>query len=422
LRIETIIAIRHLRSKKRSAFLSIISVIAILGIIIGVATMCVVLSVMSGFESDLKSRILGANAHLIIIKYGQNFNEYRDIISNITTIQGIRGAAPFVLSEGMISSDTNLSGVIIKGILPDEAVKVMEIEKNIEAGELINLTHPERVTLKSQSPITTGRDNLPGIIIGRELSKVLHLGVGDVVTLFSPLGELSPFGPMPKSRKFKIVGIFYSGMYEFDQKFVYVHLREAQKFFGLMESVTGVEVTINDINKTQEMGEAIKQKIGAYPYKVRNWMEMNRNLFSAIKLEKIVMFIILAFIVLVASFNIISTLIMVVIERAKEIAILKTIGAKDRSVVRIFITEGLIIGIFGTILGEVTGYIFCKLLAAYHFQLDPEVYYITTLPVLINPVEFIAVAIAAVLISFIATIYPAYQAARLRPTEGLRYE
>ncbi len=422
MRFETVIAIRHLRSKKRSAFLSIITIIAVMGIIIGVATMCVVLSVMSGFESDLKSRILGANAHLIIIKYGQNFSEYKDLISALCKIDGVRGAAPFVLSEGMISSDTNLSGVIIKGILPDEAVKVMDIGKNIEAGNLNNLTTPEKVLLKSQTSITSGKDNLPGIIIGRELNKILHLGVGDVVTLFSPLGELSPFGPMPKSRKFKIVGIFYSGMYEFDQKFVYVHLSEAQKFFGLMENVTGIEITVNDINKTLEMGEKISQKIGGYPYKVRNWMEMNRNLFSAIKLEKIVMFIILAFIVLVASFNIISTLIMVVIERSKEIAILKTIGAKNSSVIRVFITEGLIIGIFGTIFGEIAGYLLCKGLSAYQFQLDPEVYYITTLPVLINPLEFALVAIAAVVISFVATIYPAYQAARLKPTEGLRYE
>ncbi len=422
MRFETLIALRHLRSKKRSAFLSIITVIAVMGIIIGVATMCVVLSVMSGFESDLKSRILGANAHLIVIKFGQNFSEYREVISKVNEIKGIRGAAPFVLSEGMISSDTNLSGVIIKGIIPDEAIKVMDIGKNIESGSLSNLISPENVLLRTGNTVISGKDNLPGIIIGRELNKILHLNLGDVVTLFSPLGELSPFGPMPKSRKFKIVGIFYSGMYEFDQKFVYVHLSEAQKFFGLMQNVTGVEVTVNDIDKTVEMGEAIKNKIGGYPYKVRNWMEMNRNLFSAIRLEKIVMFIILAFIVLVASFNIISTLIMVVIERAKEIAILKTIGVKNRSVVRIFITEGLIIGIFGTIFGEIAGFLLCKMLSAYHFQLDPEVYYITTLPVLMNPLEFAAVAVAAVLISFIATIYPAYQAAKLRPTEGLRYE
>ncbi|MCX7944997.1 MAG: lipoprotein-releasing ABC transporter permease subunit [Deltaproteobacteria bacterium] len=422
MRFETIIALRHLRSKKRSAFLSIITIIAVMGIIIGVATMCVVLSVMSGFENDLKSRILGANAHLIVIKFGQNFSEYNSIISKLKEIKGIKGAAPFVLSEGMISSDTNLSGVIIKGIIPEEATKVMDIGKNIEAGSLENLNNPEKIPLRSGNVIFSGKDNLPGIIIGRELIKILHLNIGDVVTLFSPLGELSPFGPMPKSRKFKIVGIFYSGMYEFDQKFVYLHLKEAQKFFGLMENVTGVEITINDIDKTLEMGEAIKNKIGGYPYKVRNWMEMNRNLFSAIRLEKIVMFIILAFIILVASFNIISTLIMVVIERAKEIAILKTIGVKNRSVIRIFITEGLIIGIFGTVFGEITGYLLCKLLSAYHFQLDPEVYYITTLPVLINPLEFLAVAIAAIIISFLATIYPAYQAAKLRPTEGLRYE
>lgn len=422
MRFETLIALRHLRSKKRSAFLSIITVIAVLGIIIGVATMCVVLSVMSGFENDLKNRILGTNAHLIVIKYGQNFSEYRDIISKAGEIKGVKGAAPFVLSEGMISSDTNLSGVLIKGIIPEESVKVIDLAKNIETGDLGNLTYPERVRLNSAGSLSSSRDNLPGIIIGRELNKILHLNVGDVVTLFSPLGELSPFGPMPKSRKFKIVGIFYSGMYEFDQKFVYIHLKEAQKFFGLMEGVTGVEITVNDINRTAEIGERIKEKIGGYPYRVRNWMEMNRNLFSAIKLEKIVMFIILAFIVLVASFNIISTLIMVVVERAKEIAILKTIGVKNSSVVRIFITEGLIIGIFGTILGEIGGYALCRLLSIYRFQLDPEVYYITTLPVLMNPLEFIAVAIAAIIISFLATIYPAYQAARLRPTEGLRYE
>ncbi|MFA6033945.1 MAG: ABC transporter permease, partial [Myxococcota bacterium] len=240
--------------------------------------------------------------------------------------------------------------------------------------------------------------------------------------IFSPLGELGPTGPIPKSRHFKVVGVFYSGMYEYDAKFIYISIAEAQKFFGMNDTVTGIETKVNNVDNAREIGESVKAALGGYPFRTKTWMDMNKNLFAAIKLEKIVMFVILTFITLVASFSIVITLIMVVLERAKEIAILKSMGATDRAVMRIFVTEGLLIGIIGTALGLLLGYALCMLTATVHFRLDPEVYYIASLPVKVSFSEFAMVAASAILISFLATVYPAWQAARLRPVEGLRYE
>ena len=407
--------------------MSLITVISVAGVMVGVTALCVVLSVMSGFEDDLKEKILGTNAHLVVLKFGTDFVKADEHAEKVRGVPGIKGASPFILNEGMISSETNLSGVLIKGIRTGTAGAATEISSYAEAGTLEALDDPSKVPLRRAATVDDeGRKlpepKIPGILIGRELQKSLKVLPGDVINIFSPMGELGPTGPIPKTRHFKVIGTFYSGMYEYDAKFVYISLVEAQKFFAMGDAVTGIEARVHDVDQAREVAVAVKAAMGGYPYRTKTWMEMNRNLFAAIKLEKIVMFVILTFIVLVASFNIVSALIMVVLERAKEIAIIKSMGATDGMVMRIFMTEGLLIGTVGTALGMAVGYGLCLVTAMYHFKLDPEVYYISTLPVKINPIEFAAVAVAAIVISFLATIYPSLQAAKLRPVEGLRYE
>jgi lipoprotein-releasing system permease protein len=268
-----------------------------------------------------------------------------------------------------------------------------------------------------------GAATAPGIVLGKELAHSMKVMVGDRVNVVSPLGgELGPTGPMPKSRPFKVAGIFFSGMYEYDAKFAYIALPEAQKFFGLGASVTGLELKTDDIDNTRQITRQILQTLDGYPYRTKDWGEMNRNLFSALRLEKVVMAVILAFIVLVACFNIVSTLIMMVLEKSKEIAILKSMGATDTSVMKVFVLEGLMIGLLGTAVGLVLGFLICLVVDKVGIHLDAEVYYIDKLPVRVDAMQFAGVAFLAILLSYLATIYPATRASRLAPVDGLRNE
>jgi len=449
---------RYLMAKRRSSFISVITVISIGGVAVGVWAMLVVLSVMSGFMADIRGKILGANAHLIVLKYGIDFTEYDDVMTKIRQVPSVTGASPFVLNEVMLSSDVNLSGAIIKGIVPSSAPQVSDLAKNMVQGTLESLEHPDQIERPQPLPGTRpaagsngsapapviprappavgsrpGDDDpwksrerddviLPGIIIGQELARSLKVFVGDPINVVSPVGELGPTGPVPKAKAFRVSGIFYSGMYEYDAKFVYIKLEEAQSFFTTKGAVTGVEVKVDDIENTTPISRAVLQQVGGYPYRTKDWKEMNRNLFSALKLEKIAMFIILIFIVLVASFNILSTLIMVVLEKGKEIAILKSMGATDSSVMKIFVVYGLVIGCLGTALGVVLGFLSCIAIRKFGVGLDPEVYYIAQLPVRMNPFEFTLVSLSALVVSYLATIYPSLQAAQLNPVDGLRYD
>ena len=432
---ELFTAIRYLRAKKKSAFTSLITGISIGGVMLGVTALIVVLSVMNGFADDLKSKILGTNAHAVVLKYGTNFREYDEVLQKVKKVSDVVAASPFILNEVMISSENNLSGVLIKGIDPKTTGKVTKLSDNIIHGSLSNLTNPDKIPQTKQFllPDDEIEDNneeskkkveakLPGIVIGKELAEGLLVGVGSVVNVVSPLGDMGPTGPIPKSKGFRVAGVFYSGMYEYDTKFVYIHLKEAQNFFSMHGKVSGIELKVKDIYKTKKIKNEIVNILGGTPYKVKDWQEMNRNLFSALKLEKIVMGIILLFIVLVASFNIVSTLFMIVIEKGKEIAILKAMGATNSSIMKIFVIMGIIIGSIGTSMGLIVGYGICIIVEKYGIKLDPEVYYIASLPVKINLIEFITVSLAALFISFFATIYPSLKAAHLSPVEGLRYE
>jgi len=402
------IALRYFKSKKRHRGISINTLISIAGVALGVAALIVVLSVMGGFHEDLQKKILGVNAHIVVLNYAGKIKDQKPLVEKINSIQGVRHSSPFIYSQVMLSFGNRAQGIIVRGIEPSLERGTTEILKYLKEGSIDNLKESN-----------TG---IPGIIVGRELSRSLGLFIGDEVKTISPAGDIGPLGVLPAMKRFKVVGIFEIGMYEYDLNLALINIRDAQGFFKFHDEITGIEVKVDDIYNSEKIAEKIEATLGP-PYYARDWMEMNRNLFSALKLEKLVMFIILALIVIVASFNIISNLIMIVIEKAREIAILRAMGATSRGVMSIFMVHGLIIGIIGTILGLVGGYTICQLLKTYKFiNLPPDIYYLSYLPVRMSLFDFIVVPVTAIIISFLATIYPAWQAARLNPVEPLRYE
>ena len=415
---EWFIGLRYLKAKRKQTFVSIITVISIAGVMVGVMTLIIVLAVMNGFEKTLKQKILGTQAHLVVLKAGQDgIDHYEEVTPKIEEVSGVVSASPFIFSQVMLSTDSGVSGVVLKGVDPNGVGKVTELANYVKAGRLEDLQRPPE-------------GNLPGILLGVELAKNLSLSVGEPLQVISPLGTLTPMGMMPKMRRFQVVGLFQSGMFEYDSTLAYVSLGSAQKFLNMDARVTGIEIKTDNIYAVQEIGRQIRRKLGL-PFWTKDWMEMNRNLFSALRLEKIAMFIILVLIVLVAAFNIIATLIMVVMEKNKDIAILKSMGATSRGILKIFIIEGLVIGVVGTALGTLLG-----LLAAFNLEtitgfvenlfgfkiLSSDVYYIDKLPSQVNPLDVVWIVMTAILISLLATLYPSWRASKLDPAEALRYE
>ncbi|MBI4653753.1 MAG: lipoprotein-releasing ABC transporter permease subunit [Nitrospirae bacterium] len=404
---QLFISLRYLKTKKKQKGISVNTAISIAGVMLGVMALIIVLSVMSGFQDDLQKKILGVNAHIIVLSYDGRAKDEKLLREKINKIHDVKHSAPFIYGQAMIGAGNRAHGVVVRGIEPELEVRTTDILRNIKEGDIKGL---ESVS------------ELPGIIIGRELSRNLGLFIGDEVNMISPLGDIGPLGVIPKMKKFKLVGVFEAGMYEYDSNLAYINIKDAQKFFKYENDVTGVEIRVDDIYRAEEISRKIEEIIGI-PYYTRDWRQMNRNLFAALKLEKIVMFIILVMIVLVASFNIVSNLVMIVIEKSREIAILKAMGATNRGIMSIFMIYGLIIGVTGTALGLVGSYIACYILKTYKFiNLPADVYYLSYLPVKMNLFDFIVVPAAAILISFAATIYPSWQAARLNPVEPLRYE
>jgi len=415
---EWFIGLRYLKAKRKQTFISIITVISIAGVTLGVMALIVVLAVMSGFEKTLKEKILGTHAHLVLLKVGQEgMDHYEEVAKKVESVKGVVSAAPFIFNQVMLSSESNVSGVVLKGIDPDRVGKVTELANNLKAGRLQDLKGVQE-------------GDLSGIILGVELAKHLSVSVNDTIQVISPLGTITPMGVMPKMKRFHVVGTFYSGMYEIDNTLAYVSLESAQKFFGLGAHVTGIEIKTADIYQVKQIAKEIRREMG-FSFWTKDWMEMNRNLFSALKLEKIAMFIILVLIVLVAAFNIISTLMMVVMEKNKDIAILKAMGTPSKGILKIFMIEGLVIGVVGTILGTILG-----LGAAFNLEtitgfvedlfgfkiLASDVYYIDKLPSQVNPLDVGLIVITAIFISLLATVYPSWRASRLDPAEALRYE
>jgi len=403
---EYFIGRRYLRTGQGQGFISLITLLSIAGVALGVMALIVVIAVMAGFESDLKSRILGVESHLIISRSGEDITDYGPVIDYIKKVDGVESAAPYIDSQTMLRSSRSVYGAVLRGIDPRSPVKI--------AG------NPDKEILEKMSePDIKG--SIPGIILGKELA--LNLGVfqGDSLYLISPRGIVSPVGYMPSMKKFEVIGIFESGMYEYDGAMAYISLNQAQKILRMGKKITGIQIRVKNIDHAANIGKKILAHLGN-SYEAKDWMQMNLNFFSALKLEKTAMFVILSLIVLVAAFNIASSLTMIVMEKTRDIAILKTMGATDKSIRKIFVFKGMAIGCCGTFLGVSLGTLLCFLLSRYKFiSLPPSIYYITDLPVQLEFFDVLIISVSAIIICFLATILPSNQASALDPIEAIRY-
>ena len=425
---ELFVSIRHLSAKKSQKFISLNTWISIAGVGLGVMALIVVIAVMSGFSKDLRDKILGTNSHVVVSNMNRAMVEnYDGVIKKVRSVKGVIAAAPFIMNQVMLINGDRVSGIVVRGIDPEKEETVSDLGKNMVSGTVSDLK-----TKSSFSGEIKGREkkNRAGIIVGKELSRRLGVGVGDIVSMVSPVSRVTPVGLIPRMKLFKVVGVFESGMYEYDANLSFILLKSAQKFFSMKNGVSGIEVRVADIEQAGNIASVIQKELG-FPYLVRDWMRMNRNLFSALKLEKVVMFIILILIIFVAAFNIVSTLFMLVMEKAKEIAILKSMGASCTSIIKIYSYQGLVIGLVGTFLGCAAGFVIVPNLNEIVSSIESifgivafpsDVYYLDRLPSKIQYMDSFLIIIFSVVICLVASLYPAWRASKLDLVDGLRYE
>lgn len=525
------VGLRYLRSKKRET-ISVVAVIAMTGVALGVAALLSVMSITAGFQREFRDKVLGVNAHVLVLKYGLDFDEYRDVVQRARTIPEVVGAAPFIINEMMLAKDDRLSGVLVKGVDPAGVNDVLDLPHQLIDGSLDGLRRPGAIPAirtedaargpdkasdtdldafltglaerpladglqpPSHDPEQTGRGDagtlaaeadddsageaittlptvavptpeemeaalnggslgalpsdeleaqmfaeeelelagepedvaaLPGIVIGTTLAKSLGLGVGHKVRIISPLAGIDTSmwranGGAPQSREYRVIGIFEAGFQEYDSKLVYIDLYEAQVFQDQGDTVIGVEIRLNDIDEAARIAKDLERDLGGGPFHTMDWQELNRNLFEALQTQKIMLSMVFAIIILVAAFCVIATMIMVVLEKRREIAILKAMGATDSSVLLIFMVQGAAIGVVGTLLGLLVGGAACAYLTTFQFPLDPKVYLIDHVPVQISIVEFAWTVAISMFICVSATWIPSWWAARMLPADGMRYQ
>jgi lipoprotein-releasing system permease protein len=519
------IGLRYLRSKKR-ATVSVISVIAITGVALGVGALLAVVSITSGFQDEFRNKVLGVNAHVLVLKYGLSFEEYRDVVARSEELPEVVGAAPFIINEMMMAKGDRLSGVLIKGVDPERMPKVLDLPSQLVAGSLEGMRHPsarpatrpeelegelterdvddldsflaklaadagariepsaalpdapdagvaalpDAPQAPSEPPVEpaqpvrvptpaeaeaalaalelgelpsdeveqrlvdesdpehgkpqTARE-LPGVVIGATLAETLGIALNDEVKVISPLTGLDtslwrPDGGKPASRDFRVIGIFEAGFQEYDSRLVYMDLYEAQIFQDQGDTVVGVEIRLKDIERASDVALKLERELGGSPFHTMDWKKLNHNLFTALEVQKIMLSLVIATIILVAAFNVIATLIMVVLEKRREIAILKAMGAKDLSILSVFLVQGAAIGVVGTFIGMLLGGGVCAYLTLMPFPLDPKVYLIDHLPIRTTFMEVVITIVVALLICIAATLIPSYWAARTLPADGIR--
>jgi lipoprotein-releasing system permease protein len=424
---ELFISKRYLRAKRKQVVVSIITFISIFGIFLGVAALIIVLAVMNGFEEDLRTKILGIKSHIeLTTDMVGPMKDYEKVQERIASEEGVVASTPFIYSQAMVRNGNGVTAVIIRGLDTQSAFKVINLGKIREGNiEYLNKLPADLVKRHKNEDA-----QLTGIVIGREMARNLGIFLYDPITIISAQGVSTPMGMVPRMKKFIVVGIFESGFYEYDSSLAYLSLQGCQDFLQMGNTVTGIDIKVDDIYKADSIARKIQSKLG-FPFWAHNWMQMNKNLFSALKLEKRVMFIILSLIVIVAAFNIISALIMIVMEKNKDIAILKSMGATSRSIMKIFVFQGLIVGIIGTLSGCAAGLAVALNLQRislfiekmFHFKFLPgDVYYLSELPSKVNYSDVVIIVIGTLLICFLSTIYPSMRASKLDPAEALRYE
>ncbi len=418
MRFERHLAFRYLRSRRRYGFVSVIPLLSCLGIAVGVMAMLVTLSVMDGFEEDLKEKLLGNMAPITIKRKHMSEEDLAELRTRLAGVPGLRGFSPYVRTQVLLLTAGRPVGATLMGIQPESIALVSRLPAQLLEGSLDALRGP----IEKGGPFPAECDGKPAILLGKELADSFGCFYGDPLRVISPVGIETPFGVIPNQKTFCVAGVFQSGLYEYDATFAYVSLKEAQSFLRIGSEVSGVEVGVAKIEEARKSANAIRDLLGT-AYHVEDWMQQNRRLLSAMRLEKITAFAVLTLIVWVAVLNILSSLAMTVTEKKKEVAILKALGATRSSIQRLFVLQGMLIGLTGTLIGVVTGVGLCKILAKYPVvTLPQDVFYQLTLPVRMEPVDILSVAVAALLLSLLATLYPAWKAARVLPAETLRYE
>jgi lipoprotein-releasing system permease protein len=407
MRFEFFIADRTLRSKKRTGFVSFITWISVGGVALGTAVLIIILSVMNGFEEEVRGRIIGTNASLIILRHDRDVVPAPDSVATaVARVPGVLGVAPFVFGKGLLRAGDRADGVIVKGVDLARERAVTTVAEKVE---------PPLATL-DQHP-----GELPPIVLGRDLADRLRVQVGDEMVLASPFdATATPFGLYPKFRKYRMAGIFTSGLYEYDSSLAFISLKEAGAFYRLGSAATGVEVRIRNVFDAEGMKDRVLAALGGYPYRINTWIELNQNLFLWMKLEKTGMGVILLLIVLVAAFNIVGVLVMMVMENRREIGILKSMGTSDASIMSIFMAAGTEIGALGIGTGTVLGVAGAWVLDRYPLRLPGDVYFLTSLPVLLQASDVIVVTLIVFILCALATLYPSWKAARLDPVEAIR--
>ena len=403
MRFELFIALRYLLARRKQAFISVISLISTIGVAVGVIALIVALALMTGIQGELRDRILGSTAHIYVWKTG-GIDDYHAEVKKLLTVPRVRGAAPGIMGKGMISSPSGKSFITIKGIDPALESNVTDIKTAIQSGRVEDLT--------------TGEP--PGILIGRQLAEALAVKVGDTVSLLTDQGTLSPGGMLPRNRTARVAGIFNLGLQEFDAEWGFVSLEFAERLVGV-DQVEMIQLRVDDINASPEIADSVEALGPAY--RAQDWSELNASLFSALGLEKIGMSIAIGLIMMVAALQIVASLVLLVMEKSRDIGILKTMGTSPRRISVVFMMQGTIIGLVGTITGAIVAVVLCWVLTEYRLVTIPQdIYQVAYVPFIVKPQDFATVVVSAIVICFLATIYPSRQAAKLDPVQALRFE
>ena len=405
---EIFLSLRYLRAKRKQAFISVISLISIVGVTVGIMALIVVLSVMNGFRKELITKSLGITPHVRIQNYEGVISDYDKLMEEVKSVDGVVETSAAIFKEVGITA-IYTTGVYLSGVNPETITRVIDINSMMTEGDI--------------SSLENSNEDIPGIILGNELARTQQVEPGDTLTVISPgAARLTPLGRVPRRQKFRVTGIFSSGLYEYDVRLAFVSLPEAQKLFGIEGSVNQISVKVDNAEKSGAISKKIRNMLGS-GYWVQDWTAANRSILDALQLEKHTMFVILAMIVMVGALNIISGLVMTVIEKSKDIAILRTMGATKKSIMTVFMVQGLFVGIVGTLTGVGLGLGICYLLKTYlHIPIPSDVYPVSNLPVLVDWIDVLVVVIAGLFLSFLTTIYPSWHASRMNPVETLRYE